>query len=227
MENTRSLRWTFTIWLLATLVIIGAIAGNMFVGLFRSVVEENISSALEDNSKKNALDVQNYFELRKTLLSLAARRNILALLEGVNERFYFNSPLDTNENFTIGYSQQDLDLLDSIPVRAPDSPIDLNLSVQFEDFSRRIRRYKVIYPDIVWMFLANERTQDLLADVYQVESSYLANRQDWYRKIKSERKLLCFLLTMMKAPISFCLLWRGLYLKMKSKIQPHFLGLMR
>ena len=188
MENTRSLRWTFTIWLLAMLVVIGFITGRMFVGLFRSVVGENIQNVLESNSKDNALDVRGYFELRKTFLTLASRRSIQSLLEGVNERFYFNSPLDTSENSMIGYSQQDLDLLDSIPVRSANSPIDSQLSLEYEDFTNWIRRFKVLYPDIIWAFLASERTQDLFTDVYQVESSYLANRQDWYQELKAQKK---------------------------------------
>ena len=187
MENTRSLRWTFTIWLLAMLIVIGFIAGRVFVGLFRSVVEENIQNSIESNSRDNAVDVLDYFDRRKALLSLAPRRNYRTLLQGVNERFYFNSPLGADEDSLTGYSEQERQLLNSIAVHPQNSPIDPALNFEYQDFVSWLDRFKRIYPDIIWAFIASERTQDVFSKSYQVDLSHLINRTDWYQQIKRQK----------------------------------------
>ncbi|WGK68633.1 methyl-accepting chemotaxis protein [Candidatus Haliotispira prima] len=192
MKKSRSLKWIFTMWLLGALIpALGTFVG-MSIFMFRSVILENIQNIIKNNTLKYSQDVQHYFDERNTMVSVLTQvPSYRVLVEKVNQRFYFREPLQQDERVIRqslnSYSNREKSLLSSIPVRRLDSPIDPLLSNEYANLGNSIVEFKKAYPDLVWLYIVNEKTQDVLTGTFSTDSIYLANRQPWYQLVKQRR----------------------------------------
>ncbi len=192
MKKSRSLKWIFTMWLLAALVPASGTFVGVFVFLFRSVVMENIENIIKNNTVKYALDVKHYFNERHTVIKVLAQIPAYRLLvELIDQRFYFRAPLPQDPGLLQqqldSYSEQDKRLLNSIPVRGPGTPSDSLLDMEYSYLRDSIADLKKNYPDLIWVYIINEKAQDILSQELSVGLNYLADRQPWYRLTKQHR----------------------------------------
>ena len=194
MKKSRSLKWIFTIWLLAALIPSMGVFVGMFIFLFSSVVRENIENVIKNDTGGYAKSVNQYFSERNTMINVLAQvPSYRVLLEGISERFYFHEPQQQDDSVVAqlldNYNVSERLLLNSIPVHDQDVPVDTQLQSELNNFNNSIAQMKETYPDLVWVYVINDKTQDILARNLSVGITYLANSQPWYKSVTERRTL--------------------------------------
>ena len=136
----------------------------------------------------------NIFSERNTMINVLAQvPSYRALLEGISERFYFHAPQQQDDSVVAqlldNYNASERLLLNSIPVHDQDVPVDPQLQSELDNFNNSIAQMKETYPDLVWVYVINDKTQDILARNLSVGITYLADSQPWYKSVTERRKL--------------------------------------